>query len=69
MDCSNLNTNISMCIVWIPIMIATKAWLKASFWGLFKTNFYGHFHKLFVFTKFNFSKFREKLFLILPINI
>ena len=37
--------------------------LKASFWGLFKTNFCGHFRKLFLFSKFNFSKFREKVFL------
>ena len=37
--------------------------MKASFWGLFKTNFCGHFHKLFLFTKFNFSKFLEKVFL------
>ena len=34
--------------------------MKASFWGLFRTNFYGHFRKLFMFTKFGFSKFREK---------
>ena len=33
--------------------------LKASFRGLFKTNFCGRFRKLFLFTKFNFSKFRE----------
>ena len=26
--------------------------LKASFWGLFKTNFCGHFRKLFLFTKY-----------------
>ena len=38
--------------------------VKASFWGLFKTNFYGYFRKLFLFTKFNFSKFREKVFLL-----
>ena len=25
--------------------------MKASFWGLFKTNFYGCFRKLFLFTK------------------
>ena len=25
--------------------------VKASFWGLFKTNFYGYFCKLFLFTK------------------
>ena len=37
--------------------------MKASFWGLFKTNFCGHFCKLFLFTKFKFSKFREKVFL------
>ena len=35
--------------------------MKASFWGLFKTNFCGHFHKLFLFTKFNFSKFQDKV--------
>ena len=35
--------------------------MKASFWGLFRTNFCGHFCKLFLFTKFNFSKFREKV--------
>ena len=37
--------------------------VKASVWGLFKTNFCGHFCKLFLFTKFKFSKFREKVFL------
>ena len=37
--------------------------LKASFWGLFKTNFYGHFRKLFLFTKFNFLNFGKKFFL------
>ena len=37
--------------------------LKASFWGLFKTNFYGHFRKLFLFTKFNFRNFGKKFFL------
>ena len=37
--------------------------VKASFWGLFRTNFCGHFSKLFLFTKFNFSKFQEKVFL------
>ena len=37
------------------------AFMKASFWGLFRTNFCGHFRKLFLFTKFNFSKFREKV--------
>ena len=26
--------------------------MKVSFWGLFKTNFYDHFRKLFLFTKF-----------------
>ena len=39
------------------------ATLKASFWGLFKTNFYGRFRKLFLFTKFNFLNFRKKFFL------
>ena len=43
--------------------IAACCVMKASFWGLFKTNFYGHFPKLFVITKFKFSKFREKVFL------
>ena len=38
-------------------------YLKASFWGLFKPNFCGHFRKLFLFTEFNFSKFRKKVFL------
>ena len=37
--------------------------MKASFWGLFKTNFYGHFRKLFLFTKFNFLNFGKKFFL------
>ena len=37
--------------------------MKASFWGLFKTNSYGHFHKLFLFAKFNLSRFQEKVFL------
>ena len=37
--------------------------LKASFRGLFKTNFCGHVRKLFLFTKFKISKFREKVFL------
>ena len=37
--------------------------MKASFWGLFKANFYGHFGKLFLFTKFNFLNFRKKFFL------
>ena len=41
----------------------TERKVKVSFWGLFKTNFYDHFRKLFLFTKFNFSKFREKVFL------
>ena len=36
--------------------------LKASFWGLFKTNFYGHFRKLFLFTKFEFLNFGKKFF-------
>ena len=35
--------------------------VKASFWGLLRTNFWGHFHKLFLFIKFNFSEFREKV--------
>ena len=34
--------------------------VKASFWGLFRANFYGHFCRLFMFKKFGFSKFREK---------
>ena len=34
--------------------------VKASFWGLFKTNFYGHFRELFVFTKFNFTIKKRK---------
>ena len=37
--------------------------MKASFWGLFKTNFYSHFRKLFLFTKFNFLNFGKKFFL------
>ena len=36
--------------------------LKASFGGLFKTNFYGCFCKLFVFTKLKFSKIWGKSF-------
>ena len=36
--------------------------MKASFWGLFKTNFYGYFRKLFLFTKFNFLNFGKKFF-------
>ena len=35
--------------------------MKASFWGLFKTNFIDHFSKLFLFTKFNFPKFQRKV--------
>ena len=35
--------------------------MNASFWGLFKTNFYGRFRKLFVFTKFKFYNIREKV--------
>ena len=46
----------------IQVILSTLL-LKASFGGLFKTNFCGHFLKLFLFTKFNFSKFREKVFL------
>ena len=45
------------------IDLFVSCFLKASFWGLFKTNFYGCFRKLFLFTKFKFSKFREKVFL------
>ena len=37
--------------------------MKASFWGLFRTNFCDHFRKLFLFTKFQFPKFRGKVFL------
>ena len=37
--------------------------MKDSFWGLFKTNFYDHFRKLFLFTKFNFLNFGKKFFL------
>ena len=37
--------------------------LKASFWGLFKTYFYCHFRKLFLFTKFEFLSFGKKFFL------
>ena len=37
--------------------------VKASFWGLFKTYFYGHFRKLFLFTKFEFLNFGKKFFL------
>ena len=43
-----------------------KAWklrMKASFWGLFKTNVCWLFRKQFLFTKFEFSKFWEKVFL------
>ena len=43
------------CVSW-----SVTSWLKASFWGLFRTNFCGHFHKPFLFTKFKFSNFREK---------
>ena len=32
-------------------------WVKVSFWGLFKTNFYDRFRKLFLFTKFIFLSF------------
>ena len=37
--------------------------MKASFCGLFKTNFYGHIRKLFLFTKFEFLNFGKKFFL------
>ena len=40
----------------MPLMVTIQPWslamMKASFWGLFKTNFYGYFRKLFLFTKF-----------------
>ena len=35
--------------------------LKASFLGLFSTNFAGHFRKLFLFTKFDFSNWQKFL--------
>ena len=34
--------------------------LKASFWGLFKTNFCGLFRKVFLFTKLKFLNFGKK---------
>ena len=34
--------------------------LKASFQGLFRTNFIGHFRKLFLFTKFEFFNLQKK---------
>ena len=43
--------------------ISTVIDLKAPFWGLFKTYFYGHFRKLFLFTKFEFLNFGKKFFL------
>ena len=35
-----------------PSAYLSPSILKASFWGLFKTNFYGYFRKLFLFTKY-----------------
>ena len=46
-----------------PVSKIAVLFMKVSFWGLFKTNFYDHFRKLFLFTKFNFLNFGKKFFL------
>ena len=62
---ASLDLSAAFGVVNVPLLIKRLKilGLKVSFWGLFKTNFYGHFRKLFLFTKFSFSKFREKVFL------
>ena len=39
--------------------------MKAPFWGFFKTNFCGHFRKLFLFTKYCFYQNMYKQYYIL----
>ena len=50
-----------LCKSEYTFVLLTVYSLKASFWEFFRTNFCGHFGKLFVVTKLNFSKFREKV--------
>ena len=37
--------------------------MKTSFWGLFRTNFCGHFRKLFLFTKYKMVTKHANIFL------
>ena len=47
--------------MYLLIIISPLLWsVKASFLGLFRTNFTGHFCKLFSFTKFDFNNLQNK---------
>ena len=57
----DLNLNSKFCLQRMGLRSSDTVIMEASFWGFFRTDFTGHFRKLFLFTKFIFSNLLRKV--------